>query len=133
MLEGVPLGRQLDSALGIETAAGAFTPLIPRGTDLPAHFSDTCATAARQQRSVRIHILALDGDGSSEGSPAPEPRSLVNIQLQDVKPTEGGQARIWLMVDVDLRGNLDVVVRDASSGHEERRSCSRVLHTVDDA
>jgi len=51
-----PDGR-LGESLGIETAGGAFTPVLPRGTPAPVMRFVTFKTSADNQREMRLHVL----------------------------------------------------------------------------
>ena len=50
--------KTLQNAIGIETAAGTFTPLIDAGTELPTTFSDTFSTVRDEQASVRVALTS---------------------------------------------------------------------------
>ncbi|HEV8702228.1 MAG TPA: Hsp70 family protein [Candidatus Polarisedimenticolia bacterium] len=47
----------LAESLGIETARGAFTPVLPQGTRAPVMRFVTFKTSADNQREIRLHIL----------------------------------------------------------------------------
>ena len=47
----------LAESLGIETAGGAFTPVLPKGTRAPVMRFVTFKTSADNQREIRLHIL----------------------------------------------------------------------------
>ena len=47
----------LAESLGIETAGGAFTPVLPQGTQAPVMRIVTFKTSADNQREIRLHIL----------------------------------------------------------------------------
>ena len=51
-----PDGR-LGESLGIETAGGSFTPVLPRGTPAPVMRFVTFKTSADNQREMRLHVL----------------------------------------------------------------------------
>lgn len=51
-----PDGR-LGESLGIETAGGAFTTVLPRGTPAPVMRFVTFKTSADNQREMRLHVL----------------------------------------------------------------------------
>src|SRR5262245_33095510 len=51
-----PDGR-LGESLGIETAGGAFTAVLPRGTQAPVLRFVTCRTRAANTRARRLHVL----------------------------------------------------------------------------
>src|SRR6185503_18683172 len=47
----------LAESLGIETAGGAFTPVLPKGTRAPVMRFVTFKTSADNQREMRLHVL----------------------------------------------------------------------------
>ena len=51
-----PDGR-LGESLGIETAGGVFTPVLPKGTPAPVMRYVTFKTSADNQREMRLHVL----------------------------------------------------------------------------
>lgn len=51
-----PDGR-LGESLGIETAGGTFTTVLPRGTPAPVMRFVTFKTSADNQREMRLHVL----------------------------------------------------------------------------
>ena len=51
-----PDGR-LGESLGIESAGGVFTPVLPKGTPAPVMRIVTFKTSADNQREIRFHVL----------------------------------------------------------------------------
>src|SRR5690348_8763992 len=51
---GKPAACRLRHSVGIETKGGRFTPLIPKGTPLPASVTETFTTADLCQPSIQL-------------------------------------------------------------------------------
>ncbi len=104
--------RCLKHAVGIRTAAGPFTPLIPEGTPLPVTFTDTFSTAADGQPAVRVSLAWLDPAESSTSTP------IATLELGKIASSRRGMARVQVRLEVDEHGWLTASIRDRSSGNE---------------
>ncbi len=56
----------LSAALGLETLGGHFTPLIARGTAVPAEVTETFSTAAAQQRQIMVTLFRGNAEQVAE-------------------------------------------------------------------
>ena len=52
----------LVESLGIETAGGTFTPVLPKGTRAPVMRFVTFKTSADDQKEIRLHVLRGESD-----------------------------------------------------------------------
>lgn len=52
----------LAESLGIETAGGTFTPILPKGTRAPVMRYVTFKTSAEDQKEIRLHVLRGESD-----------------------------------------------------------------------
>ncbi|MBI1950035.1 MAG: Hsp70 family protein [Acidobacteria bacterium] len=52
----------LAESLGIETAGGTFTPILPKGTRAPVMRYVTFKTSADDQKEIRLHVLRGGSD-----------------------------------------------------------------------
>ena len=75
-------------SLGIETAGGVMTNLIPRNTTLPTSKSETFSTAADGQTSVEINVL------QGEREFARDNKSLGTFRLDGIPPAPRGIPQI---------------------------------------
>ena len=56
--------------LSIETQGGVATPMIPRNTTIPTRKTETFSTAADNQTSVEVHVLARRASAGARQSHA---------------------------------------------------------------
>ncbi|MGH2542917.1 MAG: Hsp70 family protein, partial [Ardenticatenaceae bacterium] len=98
--------------LGIETAGGIASPIIPRNTTIPTGETKTVSTVADSQTEVRIHIV------QGERPLATENRSLGKFELTGIRPAPRGGPQIEVTFDIDADGILKVSARDQDTGQE---------------
>jgi molecular chaperone DnaK len=103
-------------SLGVETAGGVMTVMIPRNTPLPSKKTEVYTTAADFQNSVQIHVL------QGERPMARDNRSLGRFDLSDIPPAPKSVPQIEVSFDVDSNGILNVSARDRATGKEQRVS-----------
>jgi molecular chaperone DnaK len=96
--------------LGVETAGGVFTPLIPRNTTIPVRKSEEFSTAVDNQDFVNVHVL------QGERPLAADNKSLAYFQLVGIPPAPRGVPRIQVAFDIDANGILKVSARDLGTG-----------------
>ncbi len=101
-------------SLGIETAGGAFTVMIPRNTPIPTKKSETFTTAEDYQTAVTIHVL------QGERPMARDNISLGMFNLVGIPPAPRGVPKIEVTFDIDANGILHVSAKDLGTGKEQR-------------
>lgn len=99
--------------LGIETAGGVMTPLIPRNTTLPTYKSQVFSTAADNQDAVEIHVL------QGERAEARHNKSLGTFVLDGIPPAPRGVPQIEVMFDIDADGLIHASARDKATDREQ--------------
>jgi len=104
----------LPLSLGIQTAHGSFTRVIPRNTPIPASVTRTFSTARDHQASVGLHVL------QGERAEAAGNASLGQFTLKDLPPMPRGTPRVEVTFDVDADGILHVSAREGITGKGKR-------------
>jgi molecular chaperone DnaK len=104
----------LPLSLGIQTAHGSFTRVIPRNTPIPASVTRTFSTARDDQASVGLHVL------QGERAEAAGNASLGQFSLKDLPPMPRGTPRVEVTFDVDADGILHVSAREGVTGKGKR-------------
>ena len=101
-------------SLGIETAGGVFTVLIPRNTTIPCTESQEFSTAVDNQSSVEVHVL------QGERKMAADNMSLGKFTLTDIPPAPRRVPRIKVTFDIDADGIVKVSAKDMGTGREQK-------------
>ncbi|HSK01215.1 MAG TPA: molecular chaperone DnaK [Kofleriaceae bacterium] len=101
-------------SLGVETAGGVFTRLIPRNTALPARATEVFSTTIDNQPFVDIHVL------QGEREMAADNKSLAHFELTGIPPAPRGVPKIEVAFDIDADGVLSVSARDHGTGRNTR-------------
>ncbi len=100
-------------SLGVETAGGVFTRIIPRNTPIPVRRSEVFSTAVDNQPMVNIHVL------QGEREMAADNRSLAQFQLVGIPPAPRGVPQIEVTFSIDANGILDVSAKDLATGKSQ--------------
>jgi hypothetical protein len=107
--------RFLPLTIGLETLGGVSTPLVLRGTPLPAHRVETFSTAANQQTSVEIKILM------GESGLAQRNVLLGSFHMKEIPPAPKGSAQIEVSFDVDTACGVTARARLGKDVKAEQR------------
>ena len=108
-LESVLLLDVTPLSLGVETAGGVMTPLIPRNTTIPTRRSETFSTSLDNQSFVPIHVL------QGEREMAVDNRSLYHFELAGIPPAPRGVPKVDVTFDIDANGILSVTATDLAT------------------
>jgi molecular chaperone DnaK (HSP70) len=110
-------GGKTAADLGIETKGGAFTPLINRGTALPAAHDETFTTAQDNQPTIEIDVF----HGTSDRVADARPLGHYALRLPNAE-AKGGVPQISVTFRIDASGGFQLTATDSTSGAPVRVS-----------
>jgi molecular chaperone DnaK len=100
--------------LGIETAGGVATPMIPRNTTIPSKKSQVFSTYSDNQPSVEIVVLQGERPMSRDN------KILGTFRLDGIPPAPRGVPQIEVTFDIDANGILHVTAKDLGTGKDQK-------------
>jgi molecular chaperone DnaK len=122
-------------SLGVESAGGVFTRIIPKGTPLPATRSQILTTSVDGQTQIVMHLLqgeremAADNESVARIQIGPVPaRPKGEIQIEVAISSDGGGLPRATAQDADTREPKPVRVRPTSGLGEAEIAALVVVH-----
>lgn len=101
-------------SLGVETAGGVMTVMIPRNTTIPTCKKETFTTYSNNQTAVDVKVF------QGERKMATDNRWLGDFRLDNLPMAPKGIPKIEVTFDIDANGILNVSAKDLGTGRTQK-------------
>jgi len=101
-------------SIGIETAGGVMSTMIPRHTTIPTHRTQTFKTYQDNQTSLTIKVY------EGERSLAPLNNLLLTFEVNDLPRGPAGDVSVDITFDIDANGILSVSSKENTTQKTQR-------------
>jgi molecular chaperone DnaK len=101
-------------SLGVETAGGVFTRIIPKNTTVPVKKGQVFSTAVDNQPLVSVHVLQGERDMAADN------KTLARFELVGIPPAPRGVPQIEVRFEIDSNGIVHVEAEDLGTGKKQQ-------------